>query len=114
MLEQLFADPSLVSRQMVDDVLRYKRLDGVEPLLLELSQALFGGGRQAELPGRGLALAAKPVLVVWGHEDRIIPVAHADQAPTGATVERFEGAGHMVQMEKASEVNRLLVQRMKD
>jgi pyruvate dehydrogenase E2 component (dihydrolipoamide acetyltransferase) len=113
-LEQLFADPSLVSRQMVDDVLRYKRLDGVEPLLLELSQALFGGGRQAELPGRGLALAAKPVLVVWGHEDRIIPVAHADQAPTGATVERFEGAGHMVQMEKASEVNRLLVQRMKD
>ena len=28
-LEQLFADPALVSRQMVDDVLKYKRLDGV-------------------------------------------------------------------------------------
>ena len=32
-LEQLFADKSLVSRQLVDDVLKYKRLDGVEPLL---------------------------------------------------------------------------------
>ena len=29
-LEKLFADKSLVSRQLIDDVLKYKRLDGVE------------------------------------------------------------------------------------
>ena len=45
-LEQLFADKSLVSRQLVDDVLKYKRLDGVEGVLKSLSAALFGG-RQA-------------------------------------------------------------------
>jgi pyruvate dehydrogenase E2 component (dihydrolipoamide acetyltransferase) len=107
-LEQLFNDPTLVSRQMVDDVLKYKRLDGVEPLLLSLSQGLFPGGRQAARPGLELGSSGKPVLVVWGEQDRIVPAAHAAHAPPGATVERFEGAGHMVQMERASDVNRLL------
>ena len=107
-LEQLFADPTLVSRQMVDDVLKYKRLDGVEALLLALNQGLFAGGRQAEQPGLELAATGKPVLVVWGQDDRIVPAAHAGAAPAGATVEVFAGAGHMVQMEKAHEVNRLL------
>ncbi|MGE5115150.1 MAG: acetoin dehydrogenase dihydrolipoyllysine-residue acetyltransferase subunit [Betaproteobacteria bacterium] len=107
-LEQLFADPALVSRQMVDDVLKYKRLDGVGEVLGALGRSLFAGGRQAERPGLELAATGKPVLVVWGREDRIIPAAHAAAAPPGATVAVLEGAGHMVQMEKASEVNRLL------
>jgi pyruvate dehydrogenase E2 component (dihydrolipoamide acetyltransferase) len=111
-LELLFADPALVSRQMLDDVLRYKRLDGVEALLLELHAGLFAGGRQAEQPGLELESTGKPVLVVWGQEDRIVPADHAANAPVGAAVERFAGAGHMVQMERASEVNRLLRQHV--
>lgn len=107
-LERLFADPSLVSRQMIDDVLKYKRLDGIGEVLAALQRGLFGGGRQAEQPGRRIDPAAVPTLVVWGREDRIVPAAHAGQVPAGATVEVFEGAGHMVQMEKAAEVNRLL------
>ena len=111
-LERLFHDPSLVSRQMIDDVLKYKRLDGVEALLLELNAGLFAGGRQVEQPGLELESTGKPVLVVWGQEDRIVPAGHAGNAPPGATVERFAGAGHMVQMERASEVNRLLRQHV--
>jgi len=107
-LEQLFADPTLVSRQMVDDVLKYKRLDGVDALLAQLGTALFGGGRQAEQPGAGLEATGKPVLVVWGREDRIIPAAHARSAPAGATVQVFDGAGHMLMMERANELNALL------
>lgn len=107
-LEQLFNDPSLVGRQMIDDVLKYKRLDGVEALLLALNQGIFDGGRQAEQPGLALESTGVPVLVVWGRSDRIVPVAHAGNAPAGATVEVFEDAGHMVQMEKAADVNRLL------
>lgn len=107
-VEQLFADPELVSRQLLDDLLKYKRLDGVTEALQALAAAQFGGGRQAEQPGLELARAAKPVLVVWGREDRIIPVAHAGSAPAGATVELLAGAGHMAMMEKASEFNKLL------
>ena len=46
MLELLFADPGLVTRQLVDDVLRYKRLDGVDDALGTLASSLFPGGRQ--------------------------------------------------------------------
>lgn len=107
-LEQLFAKPELVSRQMVDDVLKYKRLDGVPELLGALSRDLFSGGQQAEQPGLRLKETGKPVLVIWGREDRIIPAHHAGSAPPGATVEVLDGAGHMVQMERANDVNRLL------
>jgi pyruvate dehydrogenase E2 component (dihydrolipoamide acetyltransferase) len=108
LLERLFADPALVTRQLVDDLLKYKRLDGVEALLTELGTALFGGGRQTERPALRLAGTAPPMLVIWGRDDRIIPAAHAAQAPAGAKVHVLAGAGHMTMMEKANEVNALL------
>jgi pyruvate dehydrogenase E2 component (dihydrolipoamide acetyltransferase) len=112
MLEMLFANPELVSRQMLDDVLKYKRIDGVGEALGELGRSLFADGRQAEQPGLRLKEGDRPVLVVWGRDDRVVPVAHAGNAPANATVEVLDGAGHMVQMEKASEVNRMLLRRM--
>jgi pyruvate dehydrogenase E2 component (dihydrolipoamide acetyltransferase) len=106
-LEQLFADKSLVSRQLVDDVLKYKRIDGVEGLLKSLSSALFGGRKQQDQPGQALAGRLPPALVIWGKQDEIIPAAHAANLP-GAKVHVLEGAGHMVFMEKASDVNTLI------
>lgn len=107
-LEQLFADKSLVSRQLVDDVLKYKRLDGVEPLLKDLSSALFAGQTQQDQPGAKLASGkAPPALVIWGRQDEVIPFAHAQKLP-GAKVVVFDDAGHMVFMEKASDVNSLI------
>ncbi len=44
-VELLFANPELVSRQMLDDLLKYKRLDGVSEALTSLS--LFAGGKQS-------------------------------------------------------------------
>jgi pyruvate dehydrogenase E2 component (dihydrolipoamide acetyltransferase) len=112
-IEQLFADPGLVSRQMLDDLLKFKRLDGVSHALTQLGGALFGGGRQAVLPVSQLAGSKVPVTLVWGREDRIIPATHAAQAPAGAKVQVLEGAGHMVMMEKAAEVNALIVAQVK-
>ncbi len=108
LMEQLFAAPSLVTRQLIDDVLKYKRLDGVQALLTELGTSLFGGGRQAAQPARKLSATAPPLLVIWGGDDRVIPVAHAAHAPAGAKVHVLDHAGHMAMMEKASEVNALL------
>jgi len=46
-LEQLFFDSSLVGRQMIDDILKYKRLDGVPDALRTLADTVFKGGTQA-------------------------------------------------------------------
>ena len=106
-LEMLFADKSLVSRQLIDDVLKYKRLDGVEQALKSLAKALFGGGKQQDLPVTSVTGRAGDTQVIWGKEDQIIPVSHATNFP-GATVHLLDGAGHMVFMEKANDVNALL------
>lgn len=113
-LELLFKDPALVSRQMVDDVLKYKRLDGVTELLAALSDGLFKDGQQVTQPGLTLAGTGKPVLMVWGKDDQIVPAAHAANAPPGATVELFDGVGHMAQMERAGDVNRLILRHIGD
>jgi pyruvate dehydrogenase E2 component (dihydrolipoyllysine-residue acetyltransferase) len=111
-LGQLFADESLVTRSLIDAVLRYKRLDGVGDLLAALAAGVFPDGRQAAQPGLRLDPATLPVTVVWGSDDRVIPVGHADAVPDGAAVVVLEKAGHMVQMERAGEVNELLVAQL--
>jgi len=112
-VEQLFADPTLVSRQMLDDLLKYKRLDGVSQVLAQLGAKLFGGGRQAEQPVAQLAGSTVPMTLVWGREDHIIPAAHAAHAPDGTKVQVLDGAGHMVMMEKAGDVNALILAQVK-
>jgi pyruvate dehydrogenase E2 component (dihydrolipoamide acetyltransferase) len=111
-LAQLFADESLVTRSLIDGVLRYKRLDGVGELLAALAAGVFPDGRQSAQPGLRLDPATLPITVVWGSDDRVIPVAHADAVPDGAAVVVLEKAGHMVQMERAGEVNELLLAQL--
>ncbi|MCB1889775.1 MAG: acetoin dehydrogenase dihydrolipoyllysine-residue acetyltransferase subunit [Rhodocyclaceae bacterium] len=108
LLGELFADTSLVTRQLVDDMLKYKRLEGVGTALATLAGQLFPGGRQAQVMAGVPAALGKPVLVIWGEGDRIIPVAHAPSAGGQLRVEVLAGQGHMVQMEAANEVNRLI------
>jgi pyruvate dehydrogenase E2 component (dihydrolipoamide acetyltransferase) len=107
-LQWLVHDPALVSRTMVEDVLRFKRLDGVTVALEAIARAWFPAGRQAldvTAAIRGLAL---PVQVIWGRDDRIIPVAHAQAVPSTVPVHVLEAAGHLPHMEKSGEVNRLI------
>ena len=106
----LVDDPALVSRSMVEDVLRYKRLDGVTTALTKIAEAWFAGGRQSlDLTGRISALTM-PVQLIWGRNDRIIPAAHAEAVATHLPVHILDAAGHLPHMEKAGEVNRLISQ----
>jgi len=107
-LLNLFADSSLVNRSMVDDLLKYKRIDGVHEALQRLASGLFPGGVQQQVLAPQIADLGKATLVVWGNEDQVIPAAHA-QNVANATVEIIDGAGHMVQMERASRVNELIL-----
>jgi pyruvate dehydrogenase E2 component (dihydrolipoamide acetyltransferase) len=108
-LEMLFANPELVSRDMVENMLRAKRLDGAQQALEAIDKANFAGGRQAEsLVGR-LGEVRVPVQLIWGAEDKIIPAAHASTLPPNIHVNVLPGTGHMPHMERAAEVNRILL-----
>ena len=102
---QLFDDESLVTRQLVDDLLAYKRLDGVDEALHALADTLLDGDVQrADSAALVAAIGgAVPVTVVWGRGDRIIPAAQAE-AVAGADHRLIDGAGHMPHMERPAEV----------
>jgi pyruvate dehydrogenase E2 component (dihydrolipoamide acetyltransferase) len=109
-LHMLVHDPSLVSRTMVEDVLRYKRLDGVTAALETIARAWFPGGRQGVSIIADVTALDLPVQVIWGRDDRIIPAQHADAVAARVQVHVLDHTGHLPHMEKAGEVNRLMRQ----
>jgi pyruvate dehydrogenase E2 component (dihydrolipoamide acetyltransferase) len=102
---QLFADELLVTRQLVEDLLAYKRLDGVDEALHALVDTLLDGDVQRADSAALMAAIGDtvPVTVVWGRADRIIPAAQAESV-AGAVRHLVDGAGHMPHMERPAEV----------
>ena len=111
-LEKLFADPGLVTRQLVDDMLKFKRLDGVEQALQTIAdQMMDPEGNQAHHVREQLGGLNVPVQVLWGEDDQIIPASHATGLSGESLVVRvLPGYGHMVHMEAAADVNRAIAE----
>jgi pyruvate dehydrogenase E2 component (dihydrolipoamide acetyltransferase) len=109
-LAKLFVDASIVSHDMTEDLLRFKRLDGVREALTRIRAANFEGGQSEILRGRLGELGDIPVQVIWGAEDKIIPARQAEGLPATVQTHVLSGAGHMPHLEKASEVSRLLLE----
>ncbi|CAB3768810.1 acetoin dehydrogenase dihydrolipoyllysine-residue acetyltransferase subunit [Paraburkholderia solisilvae] len=105
---QLFADPALVTRQMIEDIVKYKRLEGVNDALQKIAALAFVDGVQQTLYRDRVGALAPRAMVIWGEQDQIIPARHAQGLPGDVRVHVLAGKGHMVHMEAASEVNRLL------
>jgi len=104
-IEMLVANPELVTSDMVEEVLKFKRLDGAVAALRAIADANFSGGvQQVSLRDR-LGEVRAPVQVIWGEEDRILPARHAEGLAPAVSVTRIGGAGHIVHMEKAADVN---------
>ena len=108
---QLFADESLVTRQVINDLLAYKRLDGVEAALHILVDTLLEGDTQRVDSTAAIAAIgdAVPVTVVWGSADRVIPAVQAGSV-VGAVSYLLDGAGHMPHMERPAEVQAAIEQ----
>ena len=111
-LSALFANPGQVRREMVDDVLRFMRGDGVPGALRGLADNAFPGGQQRLLLRDVAAAAVMPVQVIWGEADRIIPSSQSQGLAPNVAVHRIDGAGHMAHLEQAGRVNELLADFM--
>ncbi len=107
-LGRLVHDPALVSRDMIENLLRYKRTDGVGEALVKIASVVFDAGGQAVSYDGRLGEVAAPILCLWGAGDAIIPSTHAAALPESAELHVLDGAGHLVQMEQASAVNGLI------
>ncbi|MDQ3636827.1 MAG: acetoin dehydrogenase dihydrolipoyllysine-residue acetyltransferase subunit [Actinomycetota bacterium] len=106
MLGLLFADRDLVTRDLVNDVMKFKRMDGVDEALRAVADKVFPDGKQADVPD--LSGVEVPILAIWGREDEIVPHSHAENLPEHARAEVLDDTGHMPQMEAAGKTNRLV------
>jgi hypothetical protein len=95
----------LVNRQLIDDLLKYKRLDGVDQALRSLVQNLVEGDKSAVDMTGELASFGGPAVAVWGREDQIAPAAKAADLGNAATVHIVDGVGHMAHMEEPQAVS---------
>ena len=109
-LEMLFADPSVVSKDMVDDVLKFKRLDGVEEALTALRDRLVDGADARALRADLSSIPAAVVVSTKG--DQIVGPVDPNLLPPSFRLVWVEDAGHMPHLEKAAEVNALLLEAM--
>jgi len=107
-IEMLVADPAMVTKDMVDDVLKFKRLDGVEEALTALRDRMVDGAEAAALRADLAAIPA--ALVIASKDDRIVGAPDEAALPNGFKVAWIEGAGHMPHLEKAAAVNALLLE----
>lgn len=110
LLGRLFAADDVVTRQFVDDVLRYKRMDGVRAALDRMLQVLLGDDDRQALDIRPILSAVSvPVTIVWGAGDRILPPPDGDP-PRRLVV--IDSAGHMPQMESPSAVTSAIKEQL--
>ena len=93
---------------MIDNVLKFKRLDGVPEGLRKVADAFFPNGKQAVEFRDQLIGLDQPILVIWGAEDRIVDPSDTKGLPPSVEVHVLDGVGHIPQMEAAHEVNRLI------
>jgi pyruvate dehydrogenase E2 component (dihydrolipoamide acetyltransferase) len=106
-LQMLTADPAMITRDMVEDLVKAKRVDGAEDALIALRDRMVAGpdatALTADLPRIPRAL------VICSPADRIVGAPDQAALPTGWQVVPLENCGHMPQMEAAARVNELIL-----
>lgn len=101
-LTALFADPGHVTRRLADDLLKYKRLDGVDKVLAKLLTTLLTDDNRPALDAAPLLVSYPgPVTVLWGREDAVLSPENAGEL---SGVQLVDGAGHMVHLERPAAV----------
>jgi pimeloyl-ACP methyl ester carboxylesterase len=108
--EGMFADPAAVPPDFRARVLAQARFRGTGRALLSTRRSM-----PAVVPEVYARLEAmrKPVLIVWGTEDRITPWARHDEARAAIPSAEFlavEGAGHAAMYERPNVVNPAIVE----
>jgi 4,5:9,10-diseco-3-hydroxy-5,9,17-trioxoandrosta-1(10),2-diene-4-oate hydrolase len=106
-----YFDKTLSSPQQVDVMAEAHLQPGYRDHFLAMAQSLATtpAGEQLwqELPGLTM-----PVLVVWGRQDRTLPVHHAYRAAQripGSELVLYDQCGHLPMYEKAEDFNRDMV-----
>ena len=109
-LREVFHDDTLVTAERVSEYLAPAQRPGTFTAMRSLGASFDASGSRV---GEMLAAIQAPTLVIWGDDDRWIPLADADRFVAGIKGARkvlVPACGHMPQEEKPAELVRLLLE----
>ena len=113
-LKNILYNHSLIQDGFLQEIYRTRKLPGAKQAVLKMIRGAVGlrGVHKQWIMTEHLKNLDIPVLIVWGAQDRIIPVHHAYNAAREAPdVELFifDECGHWPQLEKAHEFNKVVL-----
>ena len=115
LLTEYFYNQNLIIDEWIEEDFEMSSQPGAQRCLLSALRYMcniWGGRREAYQHNLDhLNEIEVPTLVIWGAQDRILPVAHAHQAANGllnAQLHIFESCGHVPNVECAEEFNALV------
>ena len=103
-------DRKLITDEYFENATRAHKIAGTTAVLLAILRKQFFDTLSDEI-GR-LAQIETPVLIVWGREDKAIPLRCGEEMHRilkGSRLEILDGAGHVPNFERAAEFNQLAV-----
>jgi len=112
---RLFYNQDLITDQMIEEDYEISSLPGAQRCLLSALRSMCNiwgvkGDVYHPILDR-LEEIRVPTLVIWGAQDRLLPVAHAHQAAKrlpNARLHIFDPCGHVPNIERAEEFNALV------
>lgn len=106
-----FYKKDLITESYFEDVTRFHKIKGTTECMLTILRKEFFNTLSDEL--QQLAQLDIPILIVWGKEDKAIPVKMGEKMHRilkGSRLEIFDQAGHMPQYECSEEFNKLALE----
>ena len=114
--QTLIHNPKMITEQLLDLFYEMASQPGAHAAYLKTLRAnVDWRGQQVRRYApivQGLGTIRQPVLIIWGREDRLVPVSHAEFAakrPPDGQVEIFEGCGHIPMYEHSSRFDAALL-----
>lgn len=107
LLGLFYEDQKLVVQRGVEEMAATQSAEGAWPAQQAVSNAAFAGGSQSISARLRHAEISKPVSIIWGAKDRVMPLSHAIAAIASlpdATLKVIPNAGHVPQVEDAPAV----------
>jgi pyruvate dehydrogenase E2 component (dihydrolipoamide acetyltransferase) len=107
-LKELFADEALLSKAFINATVAQANDAELRNAQADMAAQLCTDGTQTFEIRSSLAQLNIPVRLIFGAQDRIIPVAHAAGLPGEIGVHVFQKCGHMPQIEQRDAVLRII------
>jgi len=111
LLELFYRDTRLVNERGVQEMAQSQMAEGAWPAQQAVARAAFEGATQLDTMRADPGSVSVPVLLIWGEDDRVLPVRHAYDTLSSfpdAELAIISGTGHVPQIENAARTAQLI------